>query len=148
MHRPRHSTMAELLDDNTQTRLLEKQHESQWHSDEIQWYPCLCSIDLRPRPFSILGNIGGIRCVLFLPSLCLDCRRPSHEPKRFAFRKLHRKMRDTARSFKWALGLRCTTSAYRIFKSFGGRFRTALPTSLIFDCCARLKTASGVPRLK
>jgi hypothetical protein len=32
------------------------------------------------------------------------------------------------------------TSAYRIFKSFGGRFRTALPTSLIFDCCGRLKT--------
>ena len=54
--------MAELLDDNKQTRLLEKQHESQWHSDEIQWYPCLCSIDLRPRPFSIVGNIGGIRC--------------------------------------------------------------------------------------
>src|SRR6516162_10209410 len=54
-------------------------------------------------------------------------------------------MRDTARSFKWALGLRCTTSAYQIFKSFGGRFRTAWPTSLIFDCCARLKTASGVP---
>jgi len=30
---------------------------------------------------------------------------------------------------KWALGLRCTTSAYWIFKSFGGRLRTALPTS-------------------
>src|SRR5262249_25122320 len=54
--------------------------------------------------------------------------------------KLHRKMRGTARSGKWALGLRCTTSAYWIFKSFGGRFRTVLLTSLIFDCCGRLKT--------
>src|SRR6516162_10069996 len=76
----------------------------------------------------------------FLPSLRLDCRRPPHEPKRFAFRKLHRKMSGTARSGKWALGLRCTTSAYRTFKSFGRRFRTALPIGLIFDCCGRLKT--------
>ena len=66
--------------------------------------------------------------------------RPPHEPKRFAFRKLSRKMRTIARSGKWALGLRSTTSAYRIFKSFGGGFRTALPTSLIFDCCGRLKS--------
>ena len=49
-------------------------------------------------------------------------------------------MRGTARSGKWALGLKCTTSAYRIFKSFDGRFRTALPIGLIFDCYGRLKT--------
>src|SRR5262249_8485946 len=54
--------------------------------------------------------------------------------------KLHRKMRGTARSGKWALGLRCTTSAYWIFKVFGGRFRTVLLTSLIFDFCGWLKT--------
>jgi hypothetical protein len=40
---------------------------------------------------------------------------------------------------KWALGLRCTTSAYRIFKSFDGRLRTDLPIGLSFDCCERPK---------
>jgi hypothetical protein len=54
--------------------------------------------------------------------------------------EISQEKRGTARSGKWALGLRCTTSAYRIFKSFGGRFGTALPTGLIFDCCGRLSS--------
>jgi hypothetical protein len=75
----------------------------------------------------------------------LDCRRPPHEPKHFAFRKLHRKMRGTARSGKWALGPRCTTSAYQIFKSFGGRFMTALPPGLIFECADQANRIQAAP---
>src|SRR5262249_1101374 len=45
------------------------QHEIQWHREEIQWHPDSCSDDLRPGPFSIVGNIDGIRCVLS----CLHC---------------------------------------------------------------------------
>src|SRR6516162_598468 len=33
-------------------------------ADEIPWHPDTCSVDLRPRTFSIMGNIGGICCVL------------------------------------------------------------------------------------
>src|SRR5262249_56404827 len=51
------------------SRLTERQHEIQWHRDKIQWYSDPCSVDLRLRPFSIMGNIGGIRCVLS----CLHC---------------------------------------------------------------------------
>ena len=45
--------------------LLERQHDIQWHRDEIQWYSYPCSVDLRLRPFNIVGNIAAF-VVFFL----------------------------------------------------------------------------------